>query len=122
MNGQKTTGAVYVFVKPSGGWTNMDQTAKLYASNQNYNCGFGDSVALEGSTLAVGVSIGDWPNGAVYVYFKPPNGWTSTGTYNAMFAASGGQGSNYFGWSAAITSETILVGSQQPGAAYVFEP
>jgi FG-GAP repeat len=122
MNGEQTTGAVYVFVKPAGGWTNMDQTAKLFPSNQSYYCGFGDSVALEGSTLAVGVSLGDYPNGAVYVYFKPPGGWTSTGTDNAMFAASDGQGLNYFGWSLAITGETILVGSQQPGAAYVFKP
>ncbi len=122
MNAEQTTGAVYVFVKAAGGWTNMDQTAKLFPSNQSYYCGFGDSVAIEGSTLAVGVTLGDYPNGAVYVYFKPPGGWTSTGTYNAMFAASDGQGLNSFGWSVAITGETILVGSQQPGAAYVFEP
>jgi hypothetical protein len=127
MNGAKTTGAVYIFVKPSAGWMNMNQTAKLFASPQQYYCGFGFSVAIRGGTLVVGAILGDFPLGATYVYLRPLGGWTSTGTYDAMFSALDGQTYDNFGWSVSLSGKRILVGSNklgitQPGAAYVFEP
>lgn len=127
MNGGKTTGAVYIFVKPSAGWTNMNQTAKLFASPQQYYCGFGVSVAIHGGTLVVGATLGAFPRGAAYVYLKPLGGWISTGTYDAMFSALDAQTYDNFGWSVDLTGTAIVVGSNklgiaQPGAAYVFEP
>jgi hypothetical protein len=42
-------GAVYVFVKPAGGWANMTETAKLTASDGTPVSLFGLSVAISGT-------------------------------------------------------------------------
>jgi FG-GAP repeat protein len=59
-------GAVYVFVKPSNGWGNMTQVAKLTLSSQ-YLAGihFGSSVAVSGDTIVVGDG---------FIFVKPAGG------------------------------------------------
>src|SRR5205085_3257056 len=47
-------GAVYVFVKPTNGWTNLTQTAKLTASDGGYVEGLGQAVAISGDTIIAG--------------------------------------------------------------------
>jgi hypothetical protein len=87
-------GAVYVYVKPSAGWTNMTQTAKLTSSDNGE--GFGTSVAISGNTIVVGAantSNFDAPAatpGAVYVFVKPAGGWTDM-TETAKLTASDGR-------------------------------
>ena len=49
-----SVGEAYVFVKPAGGWKNMTQTAKLTASDGVEGNEFGDWVAIDGNTIAVG--------------------------------------------------------------------
>src|SRR5579872_34002 len=50
----ESTGAAYVFVKPSSGWGNMTQTATLTPSDGGQ--GFGTSVAISGNTIVVGAA------------------------------------------------------------------
>ena len=46
VNGHVGQGAAYVFVKPTNGWGNMTQTAKLTASDGKAGDGFGGSVYI----------------------------------------------------------------------------
>ena len=52
-----TSGSAYVFVKPSAGWSNMTQTAKLTASDGVEGDYFGYSVSVSGDTVVVGASL-----------------------------------------------------------------
>jgi hypothetical protein len=112
-------GAAYVYVKPSGGWKNMTETAKLTASDGAAGDDFGLSVAVSGDTVVVGapqVSTGD---GKGYVFVKPPGGWTNM-TQTAELTPSNGGFQLNFGLAAAVDGDTVLI-SEPPGdAAYVF--
>ena len=63
-------GAIWVFVKPPGGWQNQTQTAEI--SNPDF---LGLMEALSGATLAAGAIAP--ANGAVDVFVRPPGGWQS---------------------------------------------
>ncbi|HVI11034.1 MAG TPA: FG-GAP repeat protein, partial [Candidatus Binatia bacterium] len=124
-------GAAYVFVKPTAGWANMTQTAKLTASDgAPYNY-FGISVGIDGGTVVIGSEdayVNSVPGvGAAYVYVEPAGGWTSM-TETAKLTASDGIMDNFFGYSVAVSGSTIVVGEPHQevngvydaGAAYVF--
>jgi len=128
-NGQQ--GAAYVFTEPVSGWTNMNQTAKLTASDgQAYN-EFGGSVSIDGNTLVVGAFNatvgGKGQQGAAYLFTKPVSGWANA-TQVAKFTASDGAAGDSFGSSVSISGNTIVVGAweaaiganSEQGAAYVF--
>jgi hypothetical protein len=95
-------GAAYVFVKPSSGWTNMNQTARLSASGTRQ---LGYSVALSGS-LAL---VGDHLTGTAYLFSMPPSGWKTTAHSVDQFS---GASTDYQGIS--LQGRTIVIGS--PGA------
>jgi FG-GAP repeat protein len=65
---QLGTGAAYVFIKPAGGWTDMNQTTKLTASDGAANDAFGASVAVNGDTALVGAFAVNGVQGAAYVF------------------------------------------------------
>lgn len=130
INGNQEQGSAYVFVKPASGWANMTQTAELTSSDGQPFDFFGNSVGLNGNTVVVGspqsVVNGNPAQGAAYVFVEPANGWTNM-TQTAKLTASDGVASAYFGLSAAINGDTIVVGSPfdtiqnpEPGTAYVF--
>ena len=52
-------GAAYVFTKPTTGWADNTETAKLTASDGNTNHDFGSSVAIDGDTVVVGAENND---------------------------------------------------------------
>jgi len=121
-------GAAYVFVKPSGGWANMDETAKLTASDGESDDLFGTSVAISGNTAVSGAYFydrGSGHEGAVYVYVKPASGWKTTSNSNAELTVSG---SAYLGYAVSISGNNLLAGAPDTnvgsnsgqGAAYVF--
>ena len=117
-------GSAYVFVKPSGGWSNMTQTAKLTASDGAEGDEFGYSVSVSGDTVVVGADgdddDGDW-SGSAYVFVKPGGGWSNM-TQTAKLTASDGAEGDYFGGSVSISGETVVVGANgdTSGSAYVF--
>jgi hypothetical protein len=122
-----------VFVKPSGGLsTTSTFTAKLTASDGAEDDFFGFSVAVSGNTVVVGAPFADiganTDQGAAYVFVKPSGGWTTTSTFTAKLTASDGATFDLFGWSVAISGDTVVVGAPlaeigantNQGAAYVF--
>jgi hypothetical protein len=108
--------AVYLFVKPAGGWTNMTETAKLTDTNSQVTMG---QVSISGNTVAV-VAETNNPPGAIDLFVKPAAGWKSM-TQSARLTA---QNQDFF-QSVAINGGTVVGGADEyssggPGAAYLF--
>jgi len=120
-----TAGAAYVFVKPSSGWANMTETAKLTASDGTDQDQFGASVSVSGDTVAV-VGGFFWGTclGSAYVFVKPSSGWANM-TETAKLTASNG---DPVSTAVSIKADTIVAGApaatvgsnSAQGAAYVF--
>lgn len=116
----------YVYEEPTGGWTNMTETAQLTASDGVPGDNFASAVSISERTIAVGDSANsNSTQGAVYIFFEPVNGWT-TMTETAKLTASDGQQGDLFGTSVATNQGTIVVvgatqaDNQRGGAAYVY--
>ena len=124
-----SSGSVYVFSKPSNGWVNMTQTAKLYASDGSNSDAFGWAVSISQDDIVVGAyKKSDFESraGAAYVFSKPSGGWVD-GTETAKLSASDASEKDYFGYSVDISGNNIIIGAygdSQPytfsGSAYVF--
>ena len=76
MAGPNGDGAVYVFVEPTSGWSNMTETAQLLASSPTQN--FGDSVGVSGRVVVAGTASAN--TNLVFLYSEPKTGWQSTST------------------------------------------
>jgi hypothetical protein len=118
-------GEAFVFVKPTSGWQNMTETAKLTASDSNQGPGwFGETVSVDGDTVVVGAYL-QANTGEAYVFVKPSSGWTNM-TETAKLTPSDGLPSDQFGFAVSISGNTVLVGSpynpsgQQYGAGYIY--
>jgi hypothetical protein len=124
-----SNGAVYVFVKPATGWTNMTQTAELTESSPLRTNMFGGSVAISGDTIVAGAEqrqVGsNFDQGVAYVFVKPAHGWTNA-TPTATLTASDGASNDHLGTAVAIRGSTIAAGAilfnhpDGQGAIYVF--
>jgi hypothetical protein len=124
-------GAVYVFVKPPGGWADMTQTAELDLPPSG-GAALGYSVAISGNVIisgAVGDTIGhNADQGAVFGYLKPPGGWADTSMPNLSVTGSDSTANDEFGYSVALSGTTAVIGAPfhavngnvDQGAAYVF--
>jgi nucleoside-specific outer membrane channel protein Tsx len=112
-----TAGAAYVYAGSGATWT---QQAELTASNQASADYFGYSVAISGSTVAVGAFGQDASTGAAYVFAFADGKWSQQADVLASDAAPSAE----FGYSVAVSSKTLLVGAygsnSDTGAAYVF--
>jgi hypothetical protein len=125
-------GSAYVFVKPGGGWANMTETAKLTASDGAAGDEFGVSVAISGDAVVVGANgahiSGKALQGSAYVFVKPGGGWAGPLTEQAKLTASDGAVGDQFGFSVAVSGDTVVVGAPfddidgaaNQGSAYVF--
>jgi trimeric autotransporter adhesin len=124
-NSASASGAVYVFRRISGVWT---QQAYIKASNANTNDGFGSHIALStnGNTLAVSAPSEDGGvggvngnqadesvagSGAVYVFVRDTN---SAWTQQAYIKASHPDNGDAFGWSLDLSGsgDTLAAGTQ----------
>ena len=113
-NNAQNSGAVYVFTRTAGVWT---QQAYLKASNTDANDQFGVSVAISGDTLAVGAQFEDsngsqadnsvQDSGAVYVFTRTAGVWTQQAYLKANNADAGDQ----FGVKVALEGDTLAVGA-----------
>ncbi|MES9829431.1 MAG: cadherin-like beta sandwich domain-containing protein [Candidatus Thiodiazotropha sp.] len=143
-------GVVYVFTRIDGIWS---QQARLEASNAETDDLFGTSVAISGDTLVVGaigedssINGGEENNsafdaGAVYVFTRSDSVWKQQTLLKASYllgSTSNGVIGNEFGYSVAISGDTLIVGSpnadssddhgelnelfpaQSSGAAFIF--
>jgi hypothetical protein len=113
------SGAVFVFKRIGTAWS---QTAALRASTQGKEDRFGFSVALSGDMLAVGAHLEDSStrgingnqadntaadSGAVYVFRRSGDTWTQDAYVKASNTAAG----DNFGYSVALSGETLAVGA-----------
>jgi hypothetical protein len=119
-------GEAYVFVKPSGGWSNMTQSAKLTASDGHPGDSFG-TVAIDGDTIVAGAQLAvvhGQQQGAAYVFVEPSGGWNGALTQTAKLTASDGNAGDYFGLSVSIKGSTLAIGAlgvdRDQGAVYVY--
>jgi hypothetical protein len=117
VGGHYRAGAAYVFTEGAGGWATATQVGELVASNPESEESFGGAVAISGRTIVVGApgrKSGSGVNaGGAYVYDEPAKGWGETPeqTQAAEFINSEDVAEYEFGWSVAITGETIIVGT-----------
>jgi uncharacterized repeat protein (TIGR02543 family) len=128
-------GAVYVFAKPTGGWTNASggwdgrlQNAELTASDGAAYDRLGFSVAISGGTITAGTFFhpdGSGSRGAVYMFTQPSGGWTNALESAELTAPAGATAE--LGYSVAISGKTIAAGDPQngptggePGAVFLF--
>ena len=124
------SGAAYVFEKPTTGWVNMTETAKLTASDGEWYDFLGYSVGISDDIIVVGAQQDDDNgdnSGSAYVFEKPTAGWANM-TETAKLTSSDGAEGDHFGISVCISGNIIVVGAQQDddngdnsGSAYVFE-
>jgi hypothetical protein len=145
----RNSGAVYVFVRIAGAWS---QQAYLKPLDTRYEDRFGASLALsaDGSLLAVGAPLensketgpdgtgtdnASWDSGAVYVFERSGTTWSQQGSVKASNTGRWDR----FGWSVALSGDgaTLAVGAtgedssdagngadnsaSASGAVYVFE-
>ena len=122
-------GSAYVFVRPVEGWTGaLSENAKLTASDGAPTDQFGFSVAISQHAVVIGafhhdaVAIVD--RGAAYLFVRPVIGWSGALTENAKLTASDGAADDRFGFSVAISGDTVVAGAPSAafarGSAYVF--
>src|SRR5262249_44265265 len=120
-NSAPWSGAAYVFVRTGETWT---QEAYLKASNTGSNDLFGQSVAISGDTLVIGAagesSTATGVNGnqtddaaasagAAYVFARNGGSWIQ----EAYLKASNRGANDFFGYSVAISDDTVVVGAPQ---------
>ncbi len=104
------------------------QQQKLKASDAVTNDLFGHSVAISGETVVIGAWLhdgaGGFQSGSAYVFVRSGGVWTE----QQKLEASDGSAQDTFGFSVAISGETIVVGAHNDhgaagsdqGSAYVF--
>jgi nucleoside-specific outer membrane channel protein Tsx len=113
----KSAGRAYVFTKASG-WK---QTAELKGLDTAPVDGFGISVAIAGTTLAVGATGHAAGAGRAYVFTKTPGGWKQVAELKGLDTAPGDE----FGFSLGISGTTAVVGApvhaSHAGRAYVLK-
>lgn len=126
-------GAAYVYVKPSKGWGNMRQTARLSNAPGTTLGSFASNLAIDGNTIAVGdpaPGTNSKSPGTVYLFVRPVNGWKNASRPNARLVANDGLNGDGLGQPVSISGKTVVAGARCAavngnacgGAAYVFGP
>jgi hypothetical protein len=118
------SGAVYVFVRSAGVWTQQAYLKPAAVGTTQAEDNFGSSVDLFGDTVVVGaiqedsgtIGVNSTPNenatnsGAAYVFVRSAGTWTQQ-AYLKPAAVGVRQTGDNFGWSVAVSDETVVVGA-----------
>ncbi|RKI51147.1 DUF11 domain-containing protein [Corallococcus sp. AB004] len=103
-------GSAYVFVRSGTTWS---EQAKLTASDSGAPDLFGFSVAISGDTAVVGAPFIDASNvGAAFIFVRSGTTWSREAKLIPSDATNG-----EFGWSVAISGDTVLVGARSEDSA-----
>ena len=118
-----TPGAVYVFERPTGGWSGtLTESAKLTATDGVVGDALGNSVGISGTTIVAGAFFANNFAGRAYVFTSSSGHWSQS----AELTASDGGLLSYLGESISISGNTVVAGSTGQnnfqGAVYVFVP
>ena len=119
------SGAAYVFIRSGTTWS---QRAKLTAADGAANDRFGTRVALSGNTAVIGAILDDDKSdnsGSAYVFTRSGTTWSQ----QAKLAAADSAADDVFGWSVALSDDTVVIGAPTSifvlpggtGSAYVFD-
>ena len=125
-----SSGSVYVFEKPKGGWVDATETVKLNASDAQPHDTFGWSVSLSGDVAVIGArlddnDVGGADSGSAYVFRLDPDlsQWIEQAKLTASDAAAGDR----LGWAVSLNNETAVIGAlwdddggTNAGSAYIF--
>jgi len=118
-------GSAYIFVRSGIVWS---QQAQLTALDGAANDQIGQYVAVSGDTVVVGAFLGDVganvDQGSAYIFVRSGVTWTQ----QAKLVAADGAANDVFGFSVAISGDTVVVGAYgddvgangNQGSAYVF--
>jgi hypothetical protein len=111
---------------PSGADVTINQTAKFNAADKAPFDLFGSAVALEGDVAVVAAYFDDGVvvnSGSAYIFERTSGVWVQS----AKFTAPDPQSDDWFGWSADISGDTVVIGAPHhaglttdAGAAYVY--
>jgi hypothetical protein len=111
------TRALYVFVKPAGGWSGVvHEKAEL-----TLRAGFATEppvFAISGSTVAAGAPDASNGHGAVYVFTRPAGGWSGSVHPSAELRTSRGTAEDALGGTVAISGADIFVGASPGGFVF----
>ena len=128
--GGSNAGAAYVFQRDQGGPGNWGEVKKLTASDAQAGDWFGHSVAISGNTAVVGAmkeDAGGNNAGAAYVFQREEGGANNWGEMKKL-TASDAQPDDHFGFSVAVSGDTVVVGAVfgegagiEAGDAYIFQ-
>lgn len=102
----------------------VSSPTRLQPGQSSPGDGFGQAIALDGTTAVIGSPQSNKGQGAVTIFTQQNGQWRET----ARLTASDGAANDNFGRAVALSSQTLLVGASghsaagwQAGAAYVFE-
>jgi hypothetical protein len=119
-------GAAYLFVAAGGQWQEVAIPRAYDAEDEDY---LGFAVAISGDTVVVGAYQEDGAGsdrGAAYLIERNQEGADNWGQVKKLTAMDG-QDDDYFGYSVAISGDTVVVGAYgedgggtNQGAAYIF--
>ena len=121
------SGSAYVFTRSGTTWS---QQARLTAADGSDRDWFGVRVALSGDTAVIPADADDSDvngvdSGSVYVFIRSGTTWTQ----QAKLTASDGAAVDLFGYSVALSGDTVLIGARfddddvngvDSGSVYVF--
>ena len=117
---------VFAGVNMASGQCRMREMLRLIADDGMEGDYFGYSVDITADRAVVGAYRDDdngSNSGSVYVYYFDGDNWTQ----EAKLLASDGETNDWFGWSVAISGETVVVGAtgdrnagDWTGAVYIF--
>ncbi|MDF1592338.1 MAG: hypothetical protein P1P89_12555 [Desulfobacterales bacterium] len=116
------SGSAYIYKRIGDAFI---QQAKLTAADASAYDYFGWSVAIQGDTAVVGAygDDGGESSGSVYIFTRTGETWTQ----QAKLTAGDAEAYDYFGWSVAISGDTVIAGAygnddagESSGAAYIF--
>ena len=125
-SGFQDSGRAYVYTKENH---HFELAQELVASNPSSKVYFGVAVAVLGDTIAIGAPYTSddkaTQNGSVYIFTRNNNDNKYHETQ--ILTASDGQDMDWFGWSLAMTDDTLVIGApyddnggSQQGSVYIF--
>jgi hypothetical protein len=113
----RSKGAAYIFERSGTSW---DHQKRFFERDTNRTGGFAIRAAIDGDTILVGDPTYDSAarfGGAVYGYVRNGNGWTLQYTLTANDA----EFLDGLGSFVAISGDTVIAGTPNGGAAYIFQ-
>ncbi len=124
------SGAVYVYERAQSSNQNWNEVAKLIADDGALGDNFGIFAAIDADTLVIGAHLDDdngIDSGSAYIFERNTNGNNAWSQVAKLLASDGAAGDS-FGWSVAISGDTVAIGAHfdddngiDSGSAYIFE-